>query len=50
METIVLSGGDLGGSERDAKGWAIGEDRAFDGLVYRRVSETQAVLAGEEKP
>lgn len=50
METIILSGGDLGGTEVDGAGWAIGEDRVFDGLVYCRVSETQAVFSGEKKP
>lgn len=46
MEIVTLSGADLGGSEVDGTGWAIGEERAFSGLLYRRISADQAIYVG----
>lgn len=46
---IELSGGDLGGGLEPDTAWEIGEEKAFEGgLIYRRVSETQAVFVGVE--
>lgn len=44
---VTLSGGNLGGQEVDGSGWEVGEERQFSGLVYRRVSDTQAIYVGE---
>lgn len=45
---VSLSAGELGGTVVDGAGWAIGTERAFDGLIYRRISEDQAVFCGLE--
>jgi hypothetical protein len=56
MDTIILSGGDLGGTEvvDDLTGWpAHGErDIERDGVTYtyRRISLTQAVLVRYTQP
>lgn len=44
---VTLSGGDMGGEVVDGTGWPINEIKEFGTLMYRRVSETQAVFAGE---
>jgi hypothetical protein len=43
---VTLSGADLGGNEVSGADWAIGGERTFDGLVYRRISDDQAVYVG----
>jgi hypothetical protein len=56
MDTIILSGGELGGYEvqADLTEWAPHADREFqhEGVTYtyRRVSRTQAVLASSTQP
>lgn len=37
----------MGGEVVDGTGWPINEIKEFGTLMYRRVSETQAVFAGE---
>lgn len=44
---VTLSGGALGGDQVPGNGWAIGEEHVYDGLIYRRVSDDQAVYVGE---
>ncbi len=42
---VTLSGGDLGGTV--VTDWPEGQEEVtIDGFVYRKVSETQAVLVG----
>ena len=43
---VTLSGADLGGNEVNGADWAIGEERAIEGLIYRRISDDQAVYVG----
>jgi hypothetical protein len=45
---VNLSGGELGGTVVDGAGWALETERTFDGLIYRRISEDQAVFCGIE--
>ena len=45
---VNLSAGELGGTVVDGDGWAIGTERTFSGLIYRRISEDQAVFCGIE--
>ena len=44
-DPVELSGGDRGGEIVEGQGWAEGEARDVDGLVYRR-SGAQAVFVG----
>lgn len=43
---LTLSGGEDGGLEVDATGWAIGEERTINGAIYRRASDEQAIFVG----
>ena len=45
---VNLSAGELGGTIVDGDGWAIETERTFDGLIYRRINEDQAVFCGIE--
>ena len=43
---VTRSGGALGGEVMPGNGWAIDEEHAYEGLIYRRVSDDQAVYVG----
>lgn len=43
---LTLSGGEDGGLEVDATGWAIGELRTINGAIYRRATDEQAIFVG----
>lgn len=43
---VHLSAGELGGTVVDGDGWDIGTEREFTGLIYRRISDDQAVFSG----
>jgi hypothetical protein len=45
---VNLSAGELGGTVVDGTGWDIGEEMVIEGLIYRRISEDQAVYCGAE--
>lgn len=45
---VNLSAGELGGTLVDGTDWEIETERAFSGLIYRRISEDQAVFCGVE--
>jgi hypothetical protein len=45
---VNLSAGELGGTVVDGDGWDVGTERAFSGLIYRRIDEEQAVYCGLE--
>ena len=56
MQTIILSGGELGGTEvvDDLTGWPANAERDFEqggvSYTYRRISLTQAVLVRYTQP
>jgi len=45
VDPVILSGGPAGGETVEGDGWAEGEERAFDGFLYRRIGH-QAVFVG----
>lgn len=44
---VTLSAGPLGGQEVDGSDWEIGTEKVFEGLKYRRDTESDAVYTGQ---
>jgi hypothetical protein len=44
--TVVLSGGEYGGTEIDSVSWSIGEQKVFGNHIYVLVTENLACFNG----
>ena len=43
---VNLSGGNEGGNLVDGTGWSIGSEMTFNGSIYRRIADDQAIFVG----